>query len=77
MNNGIAVHAKDTQHNIDWEAASVLTIAPHYRERRVREAIHIQQRGPSMYLDCGPQLNTAWRPFVPTLTHLPPPPPYQ
>ena len=53
--------------------ANILTSAPYYWDRRVQEAIHIQQSGPLMNLDCGLYLNTAWRSFVPTLTHLPPP----
>ena len=42
-NNGIAVHAWDHQHRVDWEKASVLKQEPGYWKRRVLEAIEIQR----------------------------------
>ena len=42
-NNGIAVHAWNEEHAVDWEAARVISTAPHYWNRRTIEAIHIQQ----------------------------------
>ena len=52
-NNGIAVHAWNEDHAVDWEAARIISTAPHYWNRRTLEAIHIQQRSPTMNLDCG------------------------
>ena len=42
-NNGIAVHAWEHQHRVDWENASVLKQEPGYWKRRVLEAIEIQR----------------------------------
>ena len=57
-NNGIAVHAWDQQHRVDWENASVLRQQPGYWKRRVLEAIEIQRHVDNTNLDCGLTLNS-------------------
>ena len=51
-NNGIAVHASDHDHRVDWEAARVLEQEPRYWKRRTLEAIHIMRHGNTTNLDC-------------------------
>ena len=63
-NNGIAVHAWDQQHRVDWENASVLRQQPGYWKRRVLEAIEIQRHAENTNLDCGMTLNSIWTPFL-------------
>ena len=70
-NNGIAVHAWNEDHAVDWEAARIISTAPHYWNRRTLEAIHIQQRSPTMNLDCGLHINPIWNPILPA-SSLPP-----
>ena len=41
MNNGIAVHAWNNDHHVDWEAAKVRLQEQHHWMRKVLEAIHI------------------------------------
>ena len=62
-NNGIAVHAWDAQHHVDWEGAKIRETEPHLWKRRVLEAIHIQtQRNNN--LDGGLQISHIWHPFI-------------
>ena len=70
-NNGIAVHAWNEDHAVDWEAARIISTAPHYWNRRTLEAIHIQQRSPTMNLDCDLHINPIWNPILPA-SSLPP-----
>ena len=51
-NNGVAVHAWDTQHEVDWEKVEVISEERHFWRRRVLEAIHIR-RSDNTNLDCG------------------------
>ena len=37
--NGVAVHAWDEGHRVDWEGVKILESEPHYLKRRVLEAI--------------------------------------
>ena len=34
--NGVAVHARDEGHMVEWEGAEILELEPHYLKRRVR-----------------------------------------
>ena len=57
--NGIAVHAWDSHHRINWVGAKV--ISPIIGRR---ESWHIQKRGNTTNLDCGLSLNSIWTPFL-------------
>ena len=63
-NNGIAVHAWDHDHRVDWEAARVLEQEQRYWKRQTLEAIHIMRHGNTTNLDCGLMLNSIWTPFL-------------
>ena len=63
-NNGIAVHAWDHDHRVDWEAARVLEQEPRYWKRQTLEAIHIMRHGNTTNLDCRLMLNSIWTPFL-------------
>ena len=52
-NNGIAVHAWSEGHQVDWEGAKVIAVAPNLWKRKVVEALLIQSTTPNMNLDCG------------------------
>ena len=71
QNNGIAVHVWNSDQRIDWEEAKVRAVPPYYWERRVTEALHIQQQGSTMNLDCGLYVSPIWKPVIPAL-HPPP-----
>ena len=43
--NGIAVHAHETQHEIDWDNARVKSTTPKYCQRRIMVAIRIKTSG--------------------------------
>ena len=65
--NGIAVHANSTFHEVDWEEATVLDEQQHWGRRRVMEAVHIKKRasrGTYMNLDLGLNLNPIWNPVL-------------
>ena len=63
-NNGIAMHAWEHQHRVDWENASILKQEPRYWKRRVLEAIEIQKHAENTNLDCGLTLNPIWTSFL-------------
>ena len=72
--NGIAVHAHESNHRIDWDGARVRRSGmTSYWRRRTTEAILIQQREETMNLDGGLQLPTLWNPVLnpPLTTHVP------
>ena len=64
VKNGIAVHAWEHQHRVDWDEASVLTQEPRYWKRRVLEAVEIQKHVENTNLDCGLSLNPIWTPYL-------------
>ena len=41
--NGVAVHAWDEGHRVDWEGAKILESEPHYPKRRVLELSHLDK----------------------------------
>ena len=66
MNNGIAAHAWQAQHPVDWEAAKVRKHETNLWKRRVIEAIHIKSMPHTSNLDCGLHLNPIWLPILQT-----------
>ena len=58
--NGIAVHAHQSHHAIDWDGTTVKTSVTRYWQRRTTEAIHIRMSRGTMNLDSGLQLPTMW-----------------
>ena len=50
---GIAQHAWDSHHEIDWSNVQVLAQEPSERRRQVREALIISEKSPSMNRDVG------------------------
>ena len=59
-NNGIAVHANKTRHDILWDSAEVLEQETNWTKRRFKEALQIQAADKTMNLDTGLQLNPIW-----------------
>ena len=58
--NGIAVHVKETGHDIQWNNAQVLEQEPMWWKRRYKEALRIQAENNTMNLDQGLQLSSIW-----------------
>ena len=61
--NGIAVHAWNEQHVVDWQAAKVIQTETNY-SRRTIEALHIHKQQLSSNLDCGRTLSPIWHPLL-------------
>ena len=53
VNSGIAQHAWELHHEIDWDNVTILTQEHSDRHRQVREALFIQELAPSMNRDVG------------------------
>ena len=64
MKSGVAVHAWEQQHEIDWEEANGLKQVPRYWRRRVLEAIVIQKHLNTTNLDCKLMENPIWTSFL-------------
>ena len=64
MNNGIAAHAWNSQHPVNWDGARVRCFEQHMWRRKVLEAIVIQQTENNSNLDCGLNLNQVWSPLL-------------
>ena len=62
--NGIATHAWDKDHRVNWKKARVMTVEPLYLKRRMREALRIQSVGNMSNLDCGLTLDPVWLQFL-------------
>ena len=63
--NGIAVHARESNHTIDWDGARAKrSVMTGYWQRRTIEAIHIKLNEKTMNLDSGLQLPTVWNPVL-------------
>ena len=58
--NGVAVHACDEGHSVEWEGAKILESEPHYLKRRVLEAIWVNRNS---NLDCHLVLKQTWLPY--------------
>ena len=52
VHNSLAVHVKETSHDISWENAKVLQEKQHKIRRKIKEAIEIQKT-PCMNMDLG------------------------
>ena len=71
--NGIAVHAWDKGHQVKWESAKVKELETNLANRRIMEALHIQQLPHTTNLDCGLTIDPCLAsPPVLTLTPYPP-----
>ena len=57
----VSEHTKGTGHSTDWASVKIISQENHFLSRKIREALHIHLRGPTMSHDHG--------------YHLPPPPP--
>jgi len=64
LKNGIAVHAHESHHVIDWDYATVKRTVSGYWQRRMTEAIHIRMSRGTKNLDSGLQLPTIWNPIL-------------
>ena len=63
--NGVAVHAWDEQHAVDWEGIKILEHEQNYWRRRTLEAIWIKKtEGRNFNLDCGLTLNQTWLSYI-------------
>ena len=63
--NGIAIHAWDEAHRVNWEDAKVVATEPAYWGRRVREALRIQTRTDgTSNLDCELTQDPTWFQFL-------------
>ena len=69
MNNGVAAHVQNEDHQIDWEGAKVIGQQESYWKRRVTEAIMIHQHNQlTMNLDCGLNLSKLWHASLDKMT---------
>ena len=64
MNNGIAAHAWNQQHQVDWDGAEVKMCKQHLWKRKVLEAICIKETRENNNLDCGLNVNQVWSPLL-------------
>ena len=62
--NGIAVHAWDKEHRINWEGAEVIGTEPHLFRRKLLEAIWIYKSRDNTNLDCGVTIHQLWLPYI-------------
>ena len=62
--NGIAVHAWNSGHQVEWESAKVKDVVPNLAHRRIGEALHIFQTANTTNLDCGLTLDSIWFPLL-------------
>ena len=62
--NGIAVHAHETQHEINWNGAEVKKMKANYWKRRTFEAIQIKASSETMNLDSCLKLPSVWNPIL-------------
>ena len=62
--NGIAVHATTNEHDVNWEAAKVVTFEQHLIQRKVLESLHINKQTNTSNLDSGYTLSPIWKPLL-------------
>ena len=62
--NGIAVHAWDKGHQVKWESAKVKELETNLANRRIMEALHIQQLPHTTNLDCELTIDPVWFPLL-------------
>ena len=63
LKNGIAVHAHNTQHAIDWMGTRARKRGANYWWRRTIEAIQIKTSKDTMNLDSSLLLSLVWNPI--------------
>ena len=64
MNNSIAAHAWNHQHQVDWDSAKVKMFEQHLWKCKVLEAICIRETEENNNLDCGLNMNQVWSPLL-------------
>lgn len=62
--NGIAVHADNHHHEVDWEAAKVILFEEHQTKRKVLESLQINKQTNTTNLDSGYALSPIWKPLL-------------
>ncbi len=65
--NGIAVHAWNSNHKVNWLEAKVKERVENYTRRRITEAVVIQSLPSTSNLDNGLELNPTWQPIIASL----------
>lgn len=60
MNNGIAAHAWNSDHQVDWKTAEVRLQEQRYWRRKELEAIHIWKAERTSSMDIGLNINSIW-----------------
>ena len=60
----VAEHAVVVSHEINWTTAKVINTAANTRMRKIKEALHIARKVPSMNKDSGMSLSASWYAFV-------------
>ena len=63
-NNGVAVHAWDNDHHVNWDATRVVAVEHHLTKRRVLESLHIREQRKTSNLESGYILSPTWRPLL-------------
>ena len=56
----VAGHAVVESHEIDWTTAKLIDTATNTLTRKVKEALHIAQKAPSMNKDSSMSLSASW-----------------
>ena len=64
MNNGIAAHTWNQQHQVNWDSAKVKMFEQHLWKRKVLEAICIKETRENNNLDCGLNMNQVSSPLL-------------
>ena len=62
--NGVAVHAWDESHRVNWKGARVRDTEQDLWKRKVLEAMHIKLQPHTSNLDCGLTMNSVCLPFL-------------
>ena len=60
----IAEHGLSMPHEIDWQGMKAIDRARWKRERKLREAFHIQKRKPQLNCDGGVERSTIWNAII-------------
>lgn len=58
--NGIAVHVKNTGHNVDWDNIKIIDRESDVEKRKIKEALHIKKLQPLLNLNDGVLLKSNW-----------------
>ena len=63
VRNANAVHCMKTNHSMDWNSAGVVDRASRWRERRIKESVHIR-KGKTFNMDSGFPLSPVWNSLI-------------